>query len=95
MTTASSSPRPSSHSASPGTALRSESGLALFWLVTCRNQLERICPDFPLWYNRDRPHGCFGGRTPNEVYFGLPTVVRRPVTRITYFDGRLDWYRFG
>ena len=71
-----------------------QSVLKLFFLVSSRAQLARLCRDFLVWYNRDRCHGSFDGLTPDEVYFGLP-VQRRPVERITYFEGRLSWYRFG
>jgi transposase InsO family protein len=67
-----------------------------FWLIASRRQLIRICADFMLWYDRDRPHAAWSGHTPNEVYFGR---IQRPVThaieRITYFDGRIPWFRFG
>jgi len=43
------------------------------------------------FYNRDRPHSAFGGRTPDEVWAGHEPG--RAVGRATYFEGRLAWYR--
>ena len=65
-----------------------------FWLIVSHAQLWRICSDFMTFYNRDRPHSSFGGRTPDEVYFGMPKQ-RRPLGRVSFFEGRLVWYRFG
>jgi putative transposase len=66
----------------------------LVWLFDSRAQVERFCADFLLWHNRDRPHSAWGGRTPEEVFFGRP-VQHRPLGRVSYFDGLLRWYRFG
>jgi transposase InsO family protein len=71
-----------------------ETVFSRFWLVASRRQLVRFCRDFLLWHNRDRPHGGWEGRTPDEVFFGGP-VQLRPLGRVTYFDGALPWYRFG
>lgn len=64
------------------------------WLFASLRQVDRSCADFVLWHNRDRPHGSWQGRTPDEVYFGRP-IQRRPLGRVSYFDGFLEWYRFG
>ena len=67
-----------------------------FWLIASRRQLVRICADFLLWYNRDRPHSAWAGRTPNEVYFARPQhLVLGPIECVTYFDGCMPWFRFG
>ena len=64
------------------------------WLLTSVRQVDRFCSDFALFYNRDRPHSAYGGRTPDEVFLGRRS--RRPAAdRVRYFDGRLAWYRFG
>jgi transposase InsO family protein len=65
-----------------------ETVFSRFWLVASRRQLVRFCRDFRLWHNRDRPHGGWEGRTPDEVFFGRP-VQLRPLSRVTYFDGAL------
>ena len=64
------------------------------WLFASVGEIDRYCRDFVTFYNRDRPHSRFGDRTPDEVYFGRSPTTR-PLGRITYFDGHLDWYRFG
>ena len=64
------------------------------WLLTSVGQVDRFCADFATFYNRDRPHSACAGRTPDELFFGAPTA-RRPKGRVSYFDGRLAWYRFG
>ena len=64
------------------------------WLITSTAQLDRFCKDFLTFYNRDRFHSAFDGRTPDEVYFARPKR-KRPLGRVTYFDGALNWYRFG
>ncbi len=66
----------------------------LIWLFDSRAQVQRFCADFLLFYNRDRPHSSFGGRPPDEVFYGRPRQSR-PLGRIDYFDGLLHWYRFG
>ncbi|MHB8875586.1 MAG: transposase [Myxococcaceae bacterium] len=71
-----------------------EAVAALVWLVDGRAQLDRFCADFLLWHNRDRPHSSWGGRTPDEVFFGRQRHLR-PLGRVDYFDGLLHWYRFG
>jgi hypothetical protein len=68
-------------------------GHADLWLFRSTAQVDRYCDDFVVMYNRDRPHSAYGGRTPDEVYFGR---TRQPAAgRVSYFDGRLHWYRFG
>ncbi len=67
---------------------------SLVWLIDSRAQLDRSCESFLVWHNRDRPHSSWGGRTPDEVFFGLPRQLR-PLGRVSYFDGLLEWYRFG
>ena len=62
-------------------------------IITGFTHLARLCDDFRLWHNRDRPHSAWGGRTPDEVYFGHQAA--RPLGRVEYFDGGLQWYRFG
>jgi putative transposase len=64
------------------------------WLFASRAQIERWCSDFLQWHNRDRPHQSFGGRTPDEVFFGR-AKQKRALGRVDYFDGALRWYRFG
>jgi transposase InsO family protein len=66
----------------------------LTWLIASFPQLDRFLADFKLWYNRDRPHSSWGGRTPDEVYFGRPKRIGH-LGRVAYFDGRLMWWRFG
>jgi len=70
-----------------------ETFFSLVWLIRSREQLDRFCADFLLWYNADRPHASFAGRTPNEVF---RRRLRKAgiVSRIAYFDGLLPWYRF-
>ena len=70
-----------------------ETVFARFWLLASFAQVDRFCVDFLGWYNRDRPHSAFGGRTPDEVFYGRP--VGGVQGRVTYFDGRLSWCRFG
>lgn len=45
-----------------------------FWLLASIRQLDRFCADFLPWHNRDRPHGGWDGRTPDEVFLGLPLL---------------------
>jgi len=64
------------------------------WVFTSLRQLDRWCGDFMTFYNRDRPHGSYGGLTPDEVGAG----AKEPASacgRVTYFDGRMKWYAFG
>jgi transposase InsO family protein len=70
-----------------------ETVFARLWLIASRAQIAGFCQDFLLWHNRDRPHGGWDGRTPDEVFFGRP--VQLPLGRVTYFDGTLPWYSFG
>jgi transposase InsO family protein len=67
---------------------------AHIWLFASLGEIDRYCRDFVQFYNRDRPHSRFDDRTPDEVYFGR-TPTKRPLGRVTYFDGHLHWYRFG
>lgn len=71
-----------------------ETVFGLVWLVGSSAQLRVFCADFLQWHNRDRPHAGWGGKTPDEVYFGRPRQLR-PLGRVAYFEGRLNWYRFG
>jgi putative transposase len=64
------------------------------WLFSGTAQVDRFCDDFLRFYNRDRPHSTWGGRTPDEVWFGRKKRLR-PLGRVTYFDGALEWWRFG
>jgi transposase InsO family protein len=64
------------------------------WMFAGTRQVDRYCHDFRLWHDRDRPHARWGGRTPDEVYFGRRKQLR-PLGRVEYFDGRLRWWRFG
>jgi putative transposase len=64
------------------------------WLFASVREIDRYCRDFILFYNRDRPHSRFDDRTPDEVYFGSAPVPR-PLGGASYFDGHLEWYRFG
>ena len=64
------------------------------WLFKSVAEVDRFCGDFIVLYNRDRPHEAFAGRTPDEVYFGR-RKVHRALERVSYFDERLHWYRFG
>ncbi len=65
-----------------------------YWMLGSHAHLRRVCDDFILFYNRDRPHSSFAGKTPDEVFFGLP-MRRTVIGCVTYFDGNLSWYRFG
>ncbi|MHB8420134.1 MAG: integrase core domain-containing protein [Myxococcales bacterium] len=67
---------------------------AHIWLFKSLPQIDRNCADFERFYNRDRPHSAYGGRTPDEVYFAK-SLQRRSLGRVAYFDGALSWYRFG
>jgi transposase InsO family protein len=71
-----------------------ETVFGLVWLVASHRQLDRFTHDFLTWHNRDRPHASYAGLTPDEVYFGRPRKDR-PLGRVSHFDGRLRWYRFG
>jgi len=64
------------------------------WIFAGVGQIDRYCEEFRRWYDRDRPHSGNGGRTPDEVYFRRELQIR-PLERVAYFDGQLQWYRFG
>ena len=64
------------------------------WLFASVAQVDRYCGDFVQWHNRDRPHGSWQGRTPDEVFFGT-SKQRRALGRVSYFDEKLSWYRLG
>ena len=64
------------------------------WLFASLAQIDRWCADFVLFYNRDRPHSAYAGLTPDEVH-RRATKPSDPRGRVTYFDGRMRWYRFG
>lgn len=63
------------------------------WLLRSTAQLDRYCADFRAFYNGHRPHSSYDGRTPDEVHQGRPAKMGC-TTRITFFDGRLRWWRF-
>ena len=63
------------------------------WLLRSMRQLDRFCGDFAIFYNGHRPHAAYGGRTPDEVFFGRPKKLGC-TERITFFEGRLRWWRF-
>jgi putative transposase len=67
----------------------------LVWLVSSFRQVDRFAANFKDWHNRDRPHGAWDGRTPDEVFFGRPKRIPFQPARISYFDGRLLWWKFG
>ena len=71
-----------------------ETVFAHIWLFGSLAQIDRFCADFIQFYNRDRPHSSYGGRTPDEVFFERPSPAR-PLGRVDYFDGELHWYRLG
>lgn len=63
------------------------------WFFSSRSEIDRYCAEFKRFYNAARPHGSYGGLTPDEVHAGR----RQPgqaVGRVTYFDGQLRWYEF-
>ncbi|MBL8953681.1 MAG: transposase family protein [Myxococcaceae bacterium] len=66
----------------------------VIWLFSGVAQVDRFCGDFLCFYNRDRPHSAWGGRTPDEVWLGRNKRLR-PLGRVTYFDGALEWWCFG
>jgi transposase InsO family protein len=66
----------------------------VIWLFVSLREVDAYCRDFVQYYNRDRPHSSWGWRTPDEVYFGR-VPVKRPLGEVTYFGGRLRWFRFG
>jgi len=70
-----------------------ECGLGERLLMISTAQLDRFCEGLLTFYNRDRFHSAFDGRTPDEVYFARPKR-KRPLGRVTNFDGPLNWYRF-
>ena len=53
-----------------------------------RGQFLRELHLFADWFNRHRPHMTLGGRTPHEVYEGLP-----PTNRAPRFEPRPRWPR--
>lgn len=57
------------------------------WMLLDVEQLDRYCKHFITFYNRDRPHSAYGGRTPDEVYF--KRNFHRALEPVTYFDGAL------
>jgi len=58
-------------------------------LVPCRrDSFRKELSFFIAWYNGDRPHTRLDGRTPNEVYFGLPAACSAP-----RFEPRRRWPR--
>lgn len=71
-----------------------ETVFGFIWLFSATAQVERFAADFLQWHNRDRPHSSWGGRTPDEVWHDRKPL-RRARGRVTYFDGHLEWWRFG
>jgi len=63
------------------------------WLFSSVDQIDRFCADFMTFYNHDRPHSRFDGRTPDEVFFGLPRQLRSRGS-VRYFDGLFLWHKF-
>ena len=64
------------------------------WVFKSIEQIDRFSADFVQFYNRDRPHSSWGGRTPDEVYFNRSKQYGA-TSRVRYFDGHLCWYKFG
>jgi len=64
------------------------------WPFSNLDQIDRFCADFITFYNRDRPHSRFEGKTPDEVFFHRPRQLysRGPAQ---YFDVLFLWHRFG
>ncbi len=52
-------------------------------------RVSRICGDV-FW---GRPHGAYGGRTPEEVYAGREAAAGH-LERLVLFDNRLRWWCF-
>ena len=65
----------------------------LVWLTASFEQINRFAADFKIWHNTFRPHSAWAGRTPDEVWFGRPKRIGW-AGRLTFYDGRLNWYRF-
>ncbi len=65
----------------------------LYWLVRSRRQWNVICRDFVLFYNEHRPSSANHGRTPLEIERGEPSAVRVVPEPVTFFEGRLEWWR--
>ena len=63
---------------------------SFIWLFASLRELDVYCRDFVQYYNRDRPHFAWGYRTPDEVYFCRPPVMR-PLGEVPYFGGQLRW----
>ena len=53
-----------------------------------RDTFQRELIELASWYNDSRPHSWIGGKTPNEVYFGMFPANRRP-----RFEPRPRWPR--
>jgi transposase InsO family protein len=64
------------------------------WFFRGQRHLDRVCEDFRTFYNRDRPHSAWGGRTPDEVWHGRAKRTGS-MGSVTYFDGLMPWHRFG
>ena len=64
------------------------------WVFKSIEQIDRFSADFVQFYNRDRPHSSWGGRTPDEAYFNRSKQYGA-TSRVRYFDGHLCWYKFG
>jgi putative transposase len=64
-----------------------------YWLCHSPAHLAQCCAEFRSFYNAHRPHSAYGGRTPNEVTAGIPARLGH-LGRISFFEGRLRWWRF-
>jgi transposase InsO family protein len=64
-----------------------------FWIVGSRRQWSSLCADFVVFYNECRPHQSFGGLTPAEVHAGI-REPRHQATPVSFFGGRMRWWRF-
>jgi hypothetical protein len=63
------------------------------WLLRSLGQIDRYCRDFVAFYNGHQPQSAYGGRTPDEVQQGRPAKMSC-TQRLSFFDGRLRWWRF-
>ena len=63
-----------------------------YWVVGSRRRWAGICAEFRVFYNEHRPHQAYGGLTPREVYEGR-RQPRRALGSMTFFEGRMRWWR--
>ncbi|MBS2031992.1 MAG: transposase [Deltaproteobacteria bacterium] len=59
-------------------------------MLTSVKQLDRFCAEFVTFYNRDRPHSAWQGRTPDEIYFAKKRQ-RRPLGRVHEAECAASW----